>query len=71
MSAQVYSFPGQTERRRKVFLEWESTDLSYELSLACGGSVNYYKIAHHPITTREKKEHPSNFRNKSISSAFN
>ena len=24
MSAQVYSVPGQTEGRRKVFLEWKS-----------------------------------------------
>ena len=52
MSAQVYSVPGQTEGRRKVFLEWKSVDLSYELSLTCRRSVNYYKNVHHPIPTR-------------------
>ena len=51
MSAQVYSVPGQTEGRRKAFLEWKSIDLSYELSLTCGGNVNYYKSVHHPIPT--------------------
>ena len=70
MSAQVYSVPGQTEGRRKAFLEWKSIDLSYELSLTCGGNVNYYKSAHHPIPTRENREHPGNFQNKSESSAF-
>ena len=58
MSAQVCSVPGQTERRRKVFLEWESIDLSYEISLTCGGNVNYYKSAHHLSPTRENGEHP-------------
>ena len=28
MNAQVYSVPGQTEGRRKSFLEWKSIDLS-------------------------------------------
>ena len=51
MSAQVYSVPGQTEGRRKAFLEWKSIDLSYELSLTCRGNVNYYKSVHHPIPT--------------------
>ena len=51
MSAQVYSVPGQTEGRRKALLEWKSIDLSYELSLTCGGNVNYYKSVHHPIPT--------------------
>ena len=51
MSAQVYSVPGQTEGRRKAFLEWKNIDLSYELSLTCGGNVNYYKSVHHPIPT--------------------
>ena len=51
MNAQVYSIPGQTERRRKAFLEWKSIDLSYELSLTYGGNVNYYKSVHHPILT--------------------
>ena len=71
MSAQVYSVSGQTERRRKAFLEWKNIDLSYELSLTCGGNVNYYKSVHHPIPTRENREHPGNFQNKSVSSAFN
>ena len=51
MSAQLYSVPGQTEGRRKALLEWKSIDLSYELSLTCGGNVNYYKSVHHPIPT--------------------
>ena len=71
MSAQVYSVPGQIEGRRKALLEWKSIDLSYELSLTCGGNVNYYKSIHHPIPTRENKEHPGDFQNKSVSSAFN
>ena len=52
MSAQVYSVPGQTEWRRKAFLEWKSVDLSYELSLTNRRSVNYYKNVHHPVPTR-------------------
>ena len=71
MSAHVYSVPGQTEGRRKAFLEWKSIGLSYELSLTYGGNVNYYKSVHHPISTRENREHPSNFQNKSVSSTFN
>ena len=31
MTAQVYSVHGQTEGRRKAFLEWKSIDLSYKL----------------------------------------
>ena len=71
MSAQVYSVPGQTERRSKVFLEWKSIDLSHELSLTCGGNVNYYKSVHHPIPTHENRKHPGSFQNKSGNSAFN
>ena len=71
MSAQVYSVPGQTEGRSKAFLEWKSIDLSHELSLTCGGNVNYCKSVHQPIPTRENKEHPGNFQNKSVSSTFN
>ena len=71
MSAQVYSVPGQTEGRRKALLEWKSIDLSYELSLTCGGNVNYYKSVHYPIPTRENREHLGNFENKSVSPAFN
>ena len=51
MSAQVYSVSGQTEGRRKAFLEWTSLDLSSKLSLTCGGNVNCYKSVHHPIPT--------------------
>ena len=46
-------------------------DLSCELSLTCGGNVNYYKSVHHPIPTHENREHPEKFQNKSVSSAFN
>ena len=56
MSAQVHSAPGQNEGRKKV-------------SLTCGGNVNY-KSVHQLIPTRENREHPSNFQNKSVSSAF-
>ena len=51
MSAQIYSVHGQTEGRRKTFLEWLSIDLSSKLSLTFWGSVNYYKSVHHPIPT--------------------
>ena len=71
MGAQVYTVPGQTERRSKAFLKWKSIDLSYELSLTCWGNVNYYKSIHHPILTRDNREHPRNFQNNSVSSAFN
>ena len=71
MSAQVYSVPGQTEGRRKAFLEWKNIDLSYELSLTCGGNVNYYKSVHHPIPTCGNREHLGNFQNKSVSTRFN
>ena len=70
MKAQVYSVPGQTEGRRKVFLEWTIIDLSSKLSLTCRGNFNYYKSVHHPIPTRGNKEHPRNFQNKSVSSPF-
>ena len=52
-------------------MEWKSIDLSYELSLTCGGNVNHYKSVHHPIPTRENRKHPGNFQNKSARSAFN
>ena len=51
MIAQVYSVPGQTEGRRKAFLEWKSKNLSCELSLTCGGNAIYYKSVHHLIPT--------------------
>ena len=50
-SNKVYSVPGQTEGRRKTFLEWKSIDLSSKLPLKCWGNVNYHKSAHHPIPT--------------------
>ena len=34
-------------------------------------NVNYYKRVHQPIPTRENREHPGNFQNESVSSAFN
>ena len=34
-------------------------------------NVNYYKSVPHPIPTRKNREHPANFQNKSVSSAFN
>ena len=72
MSAQVYSVPGQTEGKRKAFFEWTSTDISFEPSLtSCGVNVNYYKSVHYFIPTSENKEHPGNFQNKPVSSAFN
>ena len=61
MSVQVYSVPGQTERTGRPFWNGKNIDLLYELSLTCGGSVNYYKSVHHPIPTRENKKHPENF----------
>ena len=51
MSAQVYSVPGQTERRRKTFLECTSIDLFFKLSLTCGGNASCYKGVNHPIPT--------------------
>ena len=51
MSAQVYSARGQTEGRRKSFLEWTYIDSFPKLSLTSGGNVKYYKIVHHPIPT--------------------
>ena len=71
MSAQVYSVPVQTEGKSKTFLEQKSIDLSQDLSLACGGNVNYYKNVYQPSPTHEKREHPGNFKNESVSSAFN
>ena len=68
MSAQVYSVSGQTKGRRRAFKAF--IDLSYEQSLECWDNVNYYKSVHHPVPTRENKEHPGNFQNKSVNSAF-
>ena len=57
-SAQVYSIPCKTEGRTKSFSEWKSIDFSYELSLTCGGNVNYYKSVNHSIPIHENREHP-------------
>ena len=67
MSVHVYSLPSQTEGIRKAFLEWTSIDLSTELSLTCGGNVNYYKSVRHLIPTGGNRQHPGNFQNKSVS----
>ena len=58
MSAQVCSVSGQPEGRRKVFLEWESIDLSYKLYLIYGSNGNYYKSIYPPIPTRGNRENP-------------
>ena len=71
MSAQVHFIPGQTERRSKAFLKWKSIDLSHELFLIWSGNTNYYKSFLQPIPTRENREHPGNFQNGSVSSAYN
>ena len=45
MSAQVYSVPGHTEGRKKPFLEWKSTDVSYEIYLtSCGIMLTIIKV---------------------------
>ena len=36
----------------------------------CGDNVECYKSVHHPIPTRENKEHSENFQNKSVSSTL-
>ena len=64
-------FLAKLKGKRKAFFEWKSIHLSYEVSVACWVNVNYYESVHHPIPTRENREHPGNFQNKSISSAFN
>ena len=71
MSAQVYSVPGQTEGKRKAFLEWTSIDISSKLSLTCGGDVNYYKSVHHPIPTLGVEIWNTLAQNRSVSSSFN
>ena len=51
MSAQIYSVPGQTEGRRKAFLEWTNIGLSSKSSVMCRGNNNYYKSVYHIIRT--------------------
>ena len=48
---QVYSVPGQTDGRRKAFLEGTGIDLSSKLSLTCEANVNYHKSVDHSILT--------------------
>ena len=71
MSAQVYSVPGQTEGKNKAFFEWESIDLSYELTcvnlLHVGLILTIIKVF--IILFRENRKHPVN--NNSVSFAFN
>ena len=64
MSARVYSIPGQTEGRRKVYLEWTSTDLSSKLSLTTHVGLKSTIIKVFIILF------PGNFQNKSVSSPF-
>ena len=71
MSAQVYCVHGQTEWRKKAFLEWTSIDLSSKLSFTCGGNFNYYKVFVILLLLCRNREHPGNFQNKSASSPFN
>ena len=40
----IYSVPGQTEGRRKAFLEWTSIDLYSKLSPTCGGNLTITKV---------------------------
>ena len=47
-----------------------SLDLSHELSLTCGGNVNYHKSVHQPIPTGENRGNSGNFQNESVSSAI-
>ena len=51
MNVQVYSVPGETEWRRRAFLEWTKIDLPSKLSITCGSNFTYYKSVHHPIPT--------------------
>ena len=44
MSVQVYSVPGQTEGKRKAFLEWKSIDLSYYYLLRKGVMLIIIKV---------------------------
>ena len=68
MSDQVYSVPGQTEGRKKTFLEWKSIDLSHELyPLHVGVMLTIIKV----FFTLFLREHPANFQSESVSSAFN
>ena len=43
MSGQVYSVPGQTQGKRKVFLEWTSIDLFSKQCPTRGGNLTNIK----------------------------
>ena len=60
MSTQAYSLCGQTDGRKKAFLQSKSIDLSYKLPTSYVGNVKSYKSVHHPISTRGNWEHPGN-----------
>ena len=50
---------------------WNGKAWTYPMNyLLHVGVMLYYKSVHHPIPTRENREHPGNFQNKSVSSAF-
>ena len=51
MSTRVHSVPGQTEGRKKTFLDRTTIDSSSKLSHTCGGNVNYHKSVDCPIPT--------------------
>ena len=70
MSAQVYSAPGQTEGRTKIFLDWKSIGLSSKLPFTCVGNIKYYKSVHHSIPTRGIGNILAIFKKKSVSSHF-
>ena len=58
MSVQVYSVPRQTEGRRKAFFGMEK-HYTYPMNyLLYVGVILYYKSVHHPIPTRDNREHP-------------
>ena len=50
-SAQVYSLPGQTEGKERLFLEKTSIDLSSKLSLTYETKLNHCESAHYPLST--------------------
>ena len=70
MIAYVYSVLGQTEGRKKAFMKCKSINVSYKLSLTCGGNINYVsnvnyvniKSVHHPFHTHENREQPKMFK---------
>ena len=51
MSVQVCSVPGQTEGRRKAFLEWANIYLTSKIISCMWVNVNFYKSVYHAIPT--------------------